>query len=420
MSYKDSMTFQKVVTQGADKSEVFESTWKNHGFDGAVQEAGTKTTVPLQRVVGTDSEEEEKQALKFLEEKTGEWQKGKVKRTAATLNTGGIEAKVVKDEGQMETKTMDIGEVDNFTPLVFDPEIVSILQKKAPVLDLIPQEGQEGFSAVYNIVDQRDDPLGYLSEADAVDLSNNSASDVGFAKDEVDMTRYVDKVTISDFTQAAASHYMNVEDTTLGEKVGQHARRKAQQIFYGDPTQDTQTGFIGDAEGFKGLTGFASDAGNVIDKSGTSSNFIKDIKDEIRQMQQDEAVDKDNLVIVTSHEFFDVLENEADFDNLRTDPSDRTVNVGLNQLQIASVPVIPSSNIDSYTDTGNGTTYNAGDPGDVFIMSSRTARFRALMPLTMVPLAKNGLSESVALAEFGALVEKSQGNFVRHLQAYAI
>lgn len=416
MSYTDSMTFQKVVTQGADKSEIFKTVWKNNGLDGAVQEAGTKTTTPISRVVSAgQSEEERKQALKFLEQKSGQWQEGKVKRTAATLNNGEVEAKVVKDEGQMETKTMDIGEVDNFTPLVFDPEIVSILQKKAPILDVIPQEGQEGFSAVYNIVDQRDNPLGYISEADAVDLSNNTPSDVGFKKDEVDMTRYVDKVNISDFTQAAASHYMNVEDTTLGEKVGQHARRKAQQIYYGDPSQDTGTGFVGDAEGFKGLKEFAADAGNDISKTGTSSNFIKDIKDEVRQMQQDEAVDKDNLVIVTSHEFYDTLENEADFDNVTTDATTQTVNVGLRDLTIAGVPVMPSSNIDSYDDG----SYTPGDPGDVFIMSNRTARFRALMPLTMVPLAKNGLSESVALAEFGALVEKSQGNFVRYLEGYA-
>jgi len=40
------------------------------------------------------------------------------------------------------------------------------------------------------------------------------------------------------------------------------------------------------------------------------------------------------------------------------------------------------------------------------------------MPMSMVPLAKTGLSDTVALAEFGALIEKSQGNFVRHLQAY--
>jgi hypothetical protein len=151
-----------------------------------------------------------------------------------------------------------------------------------------------------------------------------------------------------------------------------------------------------------------------------TDNFVKDIKSEVRQMQQDEAVDKDNLVIMTSHEFFNLLENEADVDNLRTDPSDRSVNIGLDEtgLSIAGVPVVPDSNIDSYSDSGNGTTYEPGHPRDVFIMSSRTARFRALMPLTMVPLAKNGLSESVALAEFGSLIEKSQGAFVRHLQAY--
>lgn len=395
---------QKIVQRSGTPSEIFEESWKKQGFDPTTQDGGANTTAPVQRVIDTENPERTEKALQTIKEnRDGDLVFNKRAVKAAS--------KLANPDSQ---KTMDIGEVDNFTPLVFDPEIVSILKQNAPVLDVIPEEGQEGFSAVYNIVDSREDPLGYISEADAVDLSNNTPNDIGFAKDEVDMELFVDKVNISDFTQEAAAHYMNVEDTTLGERVGLHAQRKAQQIFYGDPSQDTGTGYIGDAEGFKGLTAFASDAGNVIDKSGVSSDFVKDIKSVIRQMRQDENVNVNNLVIATSHEFFDILENEADFDNLRTDPSDQSVNVGLNQLSIGGVPVIPTHNVDSFTDGA----YTPGDPGDVFIMSTRTARFRTLMPMSMVPLAKTGLSESVALAEFGALIEKSQGNFVRHLQSY--
>jgi len=397
-----SQPLQKVVSRSGTASEIYEKCWEEQGFKSTTQDAGSNTTAPIQRAIKVDRDgnltEKSRKKIQKIEGKTLDDFRGKAVKAAV----------------EMQTKTMDAGETENFTPLVFDPEIVSILKQNAPLLDVIPEEGQEGFDAVYNIVDSREDPLGYVSESDAVDLSNNSPSDIGFAKDSVDMTIYTDLVEISDFSQEAAAHYMNVEDTTLGEKVAQHAQRKAQQILYGDPSQSTGTGFLGDSNGFKGLTAFASDAGNVTDKSGVTSNFVKDIKSVIREMRQDENVNVNNLVIATSHEFFDVLENEADFDNLRTDPSDQTVNVGLNQLQIGGVPVIPTHNVDSYTDG----SYTPGDPGDVFIMSTRTARFRALMPMSMVPLAKNGFAETVALAEFGALVEKSQGAFVRHLQAY--
>lgn len=384
------MTISQLIQ--ADTSQLFEKSWKNHGIEATRTDGQTGVTAPIQQVFSHDNKEKTE---KF---------KGSVRKTAAHLANG------------TEKSVMDSGRTEDFTPLVFDPEIVSILKQEAPVLDVIPEEGQEGFQAVYNIVDERDKALGYISESDAVNLSNNEASGINFAKDNVDMTRYVDKINISDFTQEAAEHYMNVRETTMGEKVAQHAQNKAQQIFYGDPSQDTGTGGLGDAQGFKGLTSFAADAGNVVDKSGVSTDFVKDIKSVVRDLRQDENVNVNNLRIHTSHEFYDVLENEADFDNLTTDDDTDTLNVGLRDggLLIGGVPVVPTHNVDSFTDD----TYSAGDPGDVFIFSNRTARFRSLMPLSMVPLAKDGLSESVALAEFGALIEKSQGNFVRHLQAY--
>lgn len=392
---------QKIAHRSGTPDEIFSSTWENAGMPAVTQDGGAKTTTSIHNYFKNQEKEEIDASYKGL-----------TRKTAAALANPGVEAEKVTVPGS--SKTMNIGAVDANTPLVFDPEIVSILKQNAPILDVVPEEGQEGFSAVYNIVSARDSPLGYISEGDAVDLTNNTESDITFNKQEVDMELFVDKVNISDFTQEAAAHYMNVEDTTLGERVGLHAQRKAQQIFYGDNSQNTGTGYIGDSNGFDGLKVYAENQSNDIDKSGVSSGFVKDIKSEVRSLRQNENVNVNNLVIACSHEFFDVLENEADFDNLRTDPSDQTVNVGLNQLSIGGVPVIPTHNIDAFTDGA----YSPSDNGDVFIFSTRTARFRSLMPLTMVPLAKTGLSESVALAEFGALIEKSQGHFVRWLKAY--
>jgi hypothetical protein len=287
------------------------------------------------------------------------------------------------------------------------------------LVDLIDEEGQEGFKAVYNVVSDRDNPIGYISESDAVDLKNNTESDITFSKSEVDMTIFADRLAISDFSQEAAAHYMNLEDTTLGERMAEHTQRKAQQILYGDPSQDTQTGFIGDKESFQGLAQYAADQGNDVDKTGVSSGFVKDIKTEVRQMIDEENVNPANIVVVTSGSFYDILENEADFDNITTDPQTSTVDVGLQNLNIAEAPVLTDHNVDSYTDSGNGTTYNAGSKSDVFIMSTKTVRFRSLMPISMVPLSKDGLSEDMALAEFGALIEKSEGNFIRHLKSYS-
>lgn len=457
-------SLHKQLTGNKTADQLFTENWEERGFPGSNNGDGSKTTAPVQKVLKSDSDLAEKYAGITRKEMT----------------------KVAN--GDMDSKTMDIGEVDSNTPLVFDPEIISILKQNAPILDVIPQEGQQGFTAVYNIVAGRDDPIGFASESDAVDLTDNTPRDVDLQKNEVDMEIYVDKAEISDFTQAAAEHYMNVEDTTLGERVALHAQRKAQQIFYGDNSLDTKDGYLGDANSYDGLATKASAQGNQIDKSGTSSNFIKDIKSEIATLLQDENVIKGNLRVAVSEEFYEVLVNEAYTDVLRTSPGDSndTINIGAGGLQIKGVPVVPTHNVDEHfasktvvssstgsntitveddytsvlaaddtfttTDSnGNETTHTVastsyssnndettitvdslsssvtdetadislkGDPGDVFVMSTRAVRFRSLVPFSTVPLAKTGLAEQVALYEFGALIDKSEGNFLRHLQAY--
>jgi len=396
------------VANRKNASDIFEKCWEDYGFKG-VREDQSPMTVPVQRVINVDDKETTNQKIKKLdtEKQVGE---GLVRKTV----------------GQMQTKgPMDSGQVEDFVPLVFDPEIVSILKQNAPLLDLIPEEGQEGYKAVYNIVGERDRALGFGTEADVLDMTGDTPSDVTFEKQETDMTIWRDRVQISDFTQAAANHYMNVEDTTLGERVAEHAQVKAAQILYGDPSQATtdedgdDTGFIGSSEGYKGLRTYADEQGNVSDGSTIEEgDRVEAIKAEIHEMIQEENVNVNNLIVGVSHELYDKLENEADFNKLTTDADTRTMNVGLNQLQIAGVPVQTTHNIRAYEDGDDegAAEYEIGSSGDVFIFSTRTARYRALMPMSMVPLAKTGLSETMALAEFGALIEKSKGNFVRVIE----
>lgn len=398
------------VAQRKDPSKVFKTCWEDYGFKG-VKEDQTRTTVPIQRVIDVDNEEKTIQKLEQLETDK-EVGKGLVRKTVGHLQG-------------VTQKQMDSGQVEEYVPLVFDPEIVSILKQNAPLVDLIPEEGQEGYKAVYNIVGDRDKSIGFQTEGNVLDMSDLGPSNITFEKDEVDMRIWVDKVQISDFTQAAASHYMNVEDTTLGERVAEHAQVKEAQFLYGDPSQeatdgdDEPTGFIGSENGYKGLLAYAEDQDNVVDGTGFDEDRVKAIKETIHEMIQEENVNVNNLVVAVSWELYDKLENEADFDKLQTAANDRTVNVGLNQLQIAGVPVQPTHTIREYEDGDDGAgepEYEVGTEGDVFIFSTRTARYRALMPMSMVPLAKRGLSEEMALAEFGAFIEKSQGHFVRVIE----
>lgn len=440
----------KKMLMGSKKSdELFKEYWEDNGFEGVKVDGDSSVTSPIQEVIN-DSNKDMLQRYN-------------------------------KSVRKNMAKAMDSGEVENSTQLVFDPEIVSILKQEAPVLDFIPQEGQDGFDAVFNVVGQRDDPIGYTSESDVLDVSGTAGRDIGFTKDSVDMTIYFDLAEISDFTQAAASHYMNVAETTLGERVGLHAQKKAQQIFYGDNSLDTQAGGVGEANGFDGLSTIFNSAGNRIDKSGTSSDFIDDIRTELHKLKQAQPLMIGDLVIVTSYEFFEAMTRDLVADKTRFAPTETNADIGIQTFAINGVPVVADHNVDvvqntetvSSVDQANdeivvpndytsvleaddefdvgGTTYTvastsyssgdnettitvdslttdesgetatidvAGDKGDVFIMNQRTTRFRSLVPFSTVPLAKLGLAETTALFEFGALIEKSQGNFGLHLQAY--
>lgn len=380
---------RNMVLGSKSAGEVFKEAWTDHGFVDIKADGGEILTVPIQRVVNSDNKDAKDRY------------KGMVRKSLS----------------DMQSKQMTATEVQSYVPLVYDPEILQILFQNAPFKESIAAEGQQGYKAVYQRIDTREAPLGFLSESSVIDLSGNSGKTIGFKKEETSMVIYVDLVDISDFTQAAAEHYMSVQDTTLGERLGLFAQKWEQQMLYGDTSKSTGTGGLGDSNGFDGLAKIFSDAGNEKDKSSVTSGFIKDIKGEIHELRQNQALNISDLMIVTSWTFFDKLSNELVPANQRfeaTGAMATSADVGIMQLRIAGVPVMATHNVDEFTDSG----YTIGDQNDVFIVNTRAVRNRYLVPLSTVPLGKLGLSERSAIFQFGAMIERSGGNWGRYLKNY--
>lgn len=483
----------------AKADDTFEKIWKEHGFSRVAKGDVVKTS-PIQSLYDGEDDRSKEQIQKY---------KGMVRHKLGAQAEASVKGKeyekVVKEikekaAGEPQEKVMDAGEVEGPTPLVFDPEILSILKETSPLLELVPQEGQEGYKAVYNRIDQRKPPIGHVTESTSLDVISE-ANDINLDKNEVSMDIYVDVAEISDFTQAAAEHYMNVEETTLAQRIAEHAVDKASKMLYGTPRldgyddSDAQDGGLYDSEVYRGMVEYFEEAGNQVDKSGFSGTVVEDVKAEIADLKDSVNVMRQNLVAYTSHSLNDFMENEVD-DRARHDSSDTEIDFGLQNIRIDGVPVVPghqvqaqeyktqvqsvSTGSDTVTvkgdltesgpdgdalvntgtdeitidgSTGNDGTYTIsslsysggsnettitvsgditdstadgtvtttdlrGNNGDVFIFSTRSFRFRALAPLSTIPLARNGLSENVAMFEFGALVSKAEGAFGKHLSAY--
>lgn len=346
-----------------------------------------------------------------------------------TLHEGDVkvEAEGVTEatvDAMKEEKAMDATVAESATPLVFDPEMISLIIGNAPLLSRVREEGQEGYTAVYNNISSRDDPVGWVSESDSINLLDNTESDIGFTKNQRDMHIWVDKVTISDFSSQAMSHYSNLRETTLGERLAEHAQSKAQTLLYGDPSQNLSDGSPGDQYAPEGLESIITAAGNNVDKSGVSLSssdaLLKDIKSEIIAMlQSTDNVNPMDLEVWTSWTAYDVMDNELTSHG-RIQLDDEAVNFGDTDLSVGpNVPVFKSHNIRSHSYGGG--SYQPGDPGDVFIVDTgRSLRWRNLAPLSTVPLGRRGLSDEVAMFEYGAPVARAEGNFSRYLSAYPV
>jgi len=317
---------------------------------------------------------------------------------------------------------MDEPAVDQATPLVFDPQFTAILKQEAPLVERTPQEGQQGFSAEYIRIDQRDSAIGFTTETDILDLTDNNKSGIGFSRGSTDMEIWVDLVEISDFAAAGSEFFFDVRDTTLGERVANHAQAKERAMLYGsyNNTGPTSTGDFLDSNAYDGFAEIIRDAGEEVDKTSTdisgTDGLVKDIKSEIKDMvQSDRRINKSDLEIWTSYTLGDVLENEAEVKRVHNTDAN-SVDFGFDNFRVSGVPVFESHNVTEHTDDGN----NIGDEGDVFIMNRRSMRDRALMPLSTVPLARLGFGELVAMGEFSAPILRGNGNLSRRLSGYQI
>lgn len=314
-----------------------------------------------------------------------------------------------------DLKTVDSGVAETPTPLVFDPEILEILKSDAPLTMRLPERGQQGYEAVFNRIDSRDSPIGFVDEATSLDLTSQS-KDFSITRDKTAMEIWVDAVEVAEFSERASAHYMNLRDTALGARVSEHAQQKEKAILYADPSQTTGTGGIGDTNAYDGLAQKYTETSKTSTDIGGTKGLLKDVKSEIKSLLQGQyAVSKADLEIWTSHTVFDHLENEADV-SARRDADDQTVNFGMESINISQVPAFPSHLVDSHTDGG----YTPGAEGDVFIVNTRAAEYRSLMPLSTVPLGTAGFGSRVAMGEFGALIERSGGNFGKYLSDYQV
>jgi len=415
-----------------DDSQVFKKTWEDNGF-AKINRNGVKITSPWR-----------KRLFKQLKEKNDGFvkdNKGLVKKALHTWSKHGVTKerlqKRVQDLSEAERKgVMDADRVEDHVPLVFDPEILAILKNTAPIsTDVIAEEGQEGFKAVANRIDDRDDPVGHVSESGSLNLYDQEKG-VDFEKIEEDMTIYVDVVSISEFSQAASEHYMDVRETTVGQRVAAFGQDKEAKVLYADPDQEAKdeegddTGGIGSENVYKGLAKWFSDADaeydedHEIDKSSVSEDFLQDIKAEIYDLlQSDLAVTADDLVVAVSYTMHDILENEIDSPHARHPTNADYLNWGGQELAVGGVPIVPTHMIREHvdgSDSESGSEYTVGDEGDVFIINTRAARFRVLTPFSTVPLGMRGLADEAAMFEFGALIDRADGRFGKWLKAYDI
>lgn len=319
----------------------------------------------------------------------------------------------------IEKGVIDQSIVGAGTPIEVDPRIVDIQRRKATVLDRITTMSQAGFKAQYNIISGRTEPVGYLSEGEATDLSQEDPGEFTMPTETEDMTIHVDLVNVSDFSQRAESSlgYMDLSQTAVGQRYIAMALQKARAIFYGDPSVGAGDQSIEDGDAHPGIAKICSDSGNTLDKSTVSSNLLEDLKSELTVQVQNTGLDYANAEFFVSPTFFDALENEANT-VVRLAGFDDNLSFGGRQIQIKGVPVTECPNIRNYANL-SGTNF-VSDEGDVFLVDRSTLQFRQLAPMSSVPLGRVGLSDRAALFEYGTLIEKSHGAHPIYLQGYDI
>jgi len=324
-----------------------------------------------------------------------------------------------------ERALVDENIVGAASPVDVDPLIVDVQRSAAPVLNVIQTQAQAGFKAQYNIIDNRDSPVGFLSEAEAAgDLESQfSPQSFDLPSETKDMKIQLGLVKVSDFTQRAQQtlEYMDPRQTALGQAVIAHALQKARGIFYGDPSVAAGDRSIEDDDAYEGLAKIFDDAGNSTDKSTVSSGFLEDLLDEVTTQTENTGLTWDRARYLVSPRFYNAVYNEVT-PVVRLDGYDADVEYGPQGIAIGtemgSVGITPCPNIRSYS--GFAGTASNSDPGDVFLIDELAHQFRQLAPMSTVPLGRTGLADRVAMFEYGTLIPKDHGNHGLWLQGYDI
>lgn len=378
---------------GLDDDQVaFQKHWMDYGF-GKMNMDGMlgKTTISIQEMMGNPAN----------------------KAIAAGLVNKGI-AKVFGEGAK--TKAVDASLMQDSIPIQFDPEITQILTTEAPLMAQVPSRGWQGYSVSSNRITARDAPLGYLSEAAAIDLSAASSKEFTIEKDNTEMKIYADLVNVSDFTQRAGQGFMNIRETTLGTRVAAHAQHKEQTILYGDPSQALTDGSPGDTYAFKGLAElYPKTIKTGVSISGDKA-MLKDIKKEISKLRQSAYnISAADLQVWCSHTAFNWLADEMQVATRIVLP-DSEFNFGFEGIRIDGVPVIPSHNVATHTYGA----FTPGKVGDVFLYNKRATQWFGLAPLSTVPLGRVGLADRAALYEYGVLHERAGGVFGKYLYDYQV
>jgi len=344
---------------------------------------------------------------------------------ADTRTRAAIDALRQSVDADNERAIVDETVVGAAAPVPVDPVLFNVLNNEVPELNVITEIAQPGFEFKYNVISDRDAPVGMLSESEAAgDLEDQfTPQSFTLSDDTISMKRQVGLFKISDFSQRAMTtlDYMDPRETTLGQGTIAHQKFKVKQMYYGDPSVGAGDQSVEDGDAFEGLAKIADDAGNSIDKSGVSSGILEDMLDELTEVVTTTGLTFDRARFMVSQQLYNAIYDEVT-PTIRLDGYDADVEYGPQGIALSTefgtAPITPTPNIRNYADlTGVGSD---SDPGDVFLIDEMAVQFRQLAPMSTVPLGRTGLADRVSMFEYYTLVDRSQGNHTYRLAGYDI
>jgi len=156
-----------------------------------------------------------------------EYERDSTEADAAT--TRAVESLHESVDPDSQRALVDEGVIGAAAPIEVDPVLFNVLNNEVPELNIIEQIAQPGFQFQYNVISDRDTPIGMLSESEAAgDLESSFTPQSFTLSDEtLSMKRQVGLFKVSDFSQRAMTtlDYMDPRETTLGQGTIAHQNR---------------------------------------------------------------------------------------------------------------------------------------------------------------------------------------------------